>query len=393
MQSHQNRRVVRRIKPPTVNKNNPSGVVNVVAPWTNIEHPHHGQKSTSNATTRSFVFADIAKVDVEFGAPMTSLDQANHKMIKEQLQKRLCLRSDRRAVSKMATRRCRRNVEILRCVTCTNVLEGMWYSAVSQTGAVFGRVGHDSTDNSNSNQTLQIHFPNYNDGPYMYEKLDIAVPIAGQDEKLRKFVARLKPSIRQFRSALYGSKISIRLLISRFPFDNPSPNDSLALEAFRMNLTLTSGLTNLDEQVVFVPVSTNNNHEFNRAKAINALHQVAHHDDSSALAVIDVDLSVGPKFLRNALTFPFPQKAAYFPIMWSEFNPDSVEVVDQFFPSIKRYKFSIHHGHLRQFSYGMYVIAGSDAPRLTMDESFVGWYVTTWTKYFSNMFSYVTESS
>jgi hypothetical protein len=368
--------VVRRIKPPTVTEKNPSGLDHIVAPWTKIERQPQGQKSTSNAKTRSFVFADIAKVDVEYGAPMTSLDQNNYDMIKEQLKERLCLRSDKRAVSGQSSRRCRRNVEIFRCVTCTDVQDGTWYSAVSQTGAVFGHLPNDNADNNNPNHTLQVFFPDYNDGPYMYERLDIAVPIAGQDEKLRKFAARLKTPIRQFRSALYGLKIPIRLLISRFPFDNPSPKETLALEELRKNISLTSGLTALEDEVVFVPVhakNTKNKNEFSRSKAINALHRVAHHDDSSALAVIDVDLSVGPKFLRNALTFPFPQNTAYFPIMWSEFNPDSVELVDQFFPSMKQHKFSIHRGHWRQFSYGMYVIAGSDAARFSMNESFVGW--------------------
>jgi Chondroitin N-acetylgalactosaminyltransferase len=356
---------VQRIRPKTERNSH----VSVLAPWTKLPRGQNVSK-----TTRSFVLADIAKVDIEFGVPMTSLDQKHLKMIREQLEARLCLRSDKRSISYHATRKCKRNVEILQCVTCTEQ-DGMWYSAVSQTGAAFGQIQKQSITvdtGDDANQIMRLYFPNYNDGPFMYEQLDIAVPIAGQDDKLRRFAARLRPSIRQFRSGMYGSKITIRLLVTRFSFDDPSPGDNERLEAFRQNLTEMAGLTSLEDEVVFVPVSTNSS-EFNRAKAINALHQIAHHDDNSVLAVIDVDLSVGPKFLRNALAFPFPQAAAYFPIMFSEFNPDAVKVVDQFFPSMKKYKFSDHHGHWRKFSYGMYVIAGSDAPRLTMDESFVGW--------------------
>lgn len=362
------------MQPPRRDTNSLSGFVSVVAPWTMLK-AQEGQNISKS--TRSFVFADITKVDVDYGVPMTSLDQAHLKSVRHELEHRLCLRSDKRSISRHATRQCKRNVEILQCVSCTEQ-DGIWYSAVSQTGAVFGRVdengsidiGYDYSPEFN--QTLQLHFPNYNDGPFMYERIDIAIPIAGQDDKLRKFVAQLSTSIVQFRSAMYGSKIAIRLLVSRFSFDSPSLDDDYELETFRMNLTAVAGLTRLEDQIVFVPVETNNN-EFNRAKAINALHRVANHDDSSVLAVVDVDLSIGPKFLRNALTFPFPQSSAYFPIMFSEFNPDSVELVDQFFPRAKQFKFSNHHGHWRQFSYGMYVIAGSDAPRLSMDESFVGW--------------------
>jgi len=69
------------------------------------------------------------------------------------------------------------------------------------------------------------------------------------------------------------------------------------------------------------------------------------------------------------------EASAYFPIMFSAYDPDSVELVDQFIPRNKRFTFSEHHGHWRKFSFGMYVIAGSDAPQLSMDENFVGWYV------------------
>ena len=73
--------------------------------------------------------------------------------------------------------------------------------------------------------------------------------------------------------------------------------------------------------------------------------------------------------------FFFMKASAYFPIMFSAFNPESVELVDQLIPRNKHYTYSDHHGHWRKFSYGMYVLAGSDAARLSMDEKFVGWYV------------------
>ncbi len=65
--------------------------------------------------------------------------------------------------------------------------------------------------------------------------------------------------------------------------------------------------------------------------------------------------------------------AAYFPIMFSAYDPKTVELVDELIPSIKRNLHSDHHGHWRRYSFGMYVIAGSDAARLSMDESFSGW--------------------
>ncbi|KAL3909827.1 MAG: hypothetical protein SGILL_007930, partial [Bacillariaceae sp.] len=373
----------------------------VIAPWTKVVKKDVNTKTkqlpgtTAFALqTRSFVFADVAQLDFDYGAPMTPVDKEEHNLIEKQLKQRLCLRSAKKTVHAQATQKCKRKVQILKCVSCTEE-DGTWYSAVSQSAAVFGKVvyyedtimksvdSHNATSTSTSTfpkqsptkaTSMTLQFPNYNDGPFMYEQLDIGIPIAGQDEKLIKFAARLGPSIRQFRSGLFGAKIAIRLLVSRFPFDKPSPSDETALEKLRHNLTVATGLTEMGDSVVFVPVGMDDNlQEFSRAKAINALHRVTHHDDRSVFAGIDVDLAVGPKFLRNAMTFPFPQTAAYFPIMWSQYNPETVDLVDEFMPKLKKSKFSEHHGHWRKFSFGMYVIAGSDAANLAMDETFVGW--------------------
>ncbi|KAG7367927.1 chondroitin N-acetylgalactosaminyltransferase [Nitzschia inconspicua] len=360
--------------------NNPAGVGSIVAPWTKIPYIE-GRRVSDN--TRSFVFADITKIGSQFSVPMAPLDKEYSKMVREQLEERLCMGNDRRY--------CKRNIEILQCITCT-AEDGSWYSAASQTSAVFGRVDHTSgnalnkrgdnyhhiktttttTNNAkiHGRSSLKLHFPNYNNGPFPYENLDIAVPIARQDEQLRKFAAQLRPTIQQFRVGLDESKISFRLLVTRFSFDSPSLTDVDQLEELKKNLTEEAGLQrSFKDEVVFVPVDSTNN-EFSRAKAINALHRFTHHDDNSALAVTDVDMWLGPKFLRNALTFPFPSSAAYFPIVWSEFNPESIKLVERFF---NRPMITAHSGQWRPFGFGMYVIAGSDAARLSMDESFEGW--------------------
>ncbi|KAG7345067.1 chondroitin N-acetylgalactosaminyltransferase [Nitzschia inconspicua] len=334
--------------PAEMNRKIPAEVilVPVVAPWTKL--PHNIEGRNVSEFTRSFVFADPTKIAKDhFNVKMSLLDQKHQEMVSEQLVERLCIKSDQRF--------CKREVEILKCITCTEE-DGTWYSATSQTGAIFGRV-----------EESRNPIERGNDGPFTFRKLDIAVPVAGKDEQLEEFAEELSDAIQQFRAKFRGSKIAIRLLFTRFSFDSPSPEDEDQLEGFRENLTEAAGL--FDEDVVFVPVQSTNN-EFSRAKAINALHQIAHHDDNSALAVIDVDFMVSSKFLRNALTFPFPRSAAYFPIVWSEFNPESVKLVQRIFnsPKVKN-----HSGEWRKFGYGMYVIAGSDAARLSMDESFEGW--------------------
>ena len=61
--------------------------------------------------------------------------------------------------------------------------------------------------------------------------------------------------------------------------------------------------------------------------------------------------------------------------MFSAYDPETVELVDQVMPKTKQNTHSEHHGHWRKYSFGMYVIAGSDAAKLSMNENFVGWYV------------------
>eukprot|EP00535_Pseudo-nitzschia_heimii_P009643 CAMPEP_0197191986 /NCGR_PEP_ID=MMETSP1423-20130617/24345_1 /TAXON_ID=476441 /ORGANISM="Pseudo-nitzschia heimii, Strain UNC1101" /LENGTH=732 /DNA_ID=CAMNT_0042644787 /DNA_START=264 /DNA_END=2462 /DNA_ORIENTATION=- len=327
---------------------------NVVAPWTTLV-----KKKNDDIEPRSFVFAENKKLDSEYGVPQTGIDRKEDEKIRKDALRRLCAKSKKFSQNAQPALRCKQSLELLRCVSCSE-RDGVWYTAVGETGSVFGKVFNGTS----------LRFPNFNDGPFLYQQLDIAVPIAGQDEKLRRFAAKLGHSIKKFRSGIFGAKVAIRLLVSRFSFDSPSIGTS-ELEEFRLHLSELACLVDPADDVKFVEVTETT--EFNRAKAVNALHDEADHSDNTAMAMIDVDLSIESKFLRNALTYPFPNASAYFPIMFSQFDPDSVKLVDQFIPRNKRYSFSEHHGHWRKFSFGMYVLAGSDVARLSMDENFVGW--------------------
>lgn len=265
----------------------------VVAPWTKPgKNQLESNGEMNEVEHRSFVFAESAKLDSDYGVPMTAIDKYENEQIKKDAMRRLCTRSEKFSQNAQPALRCKQNLELLRCISCSES-DGTWYSAVSETGAVFGKVFNGTS----------LHFPSYNDGPFMYQQLDIAVPIAGQDDKLRRFAAKLGFSIKKFRSGMFGAKITIRLLITRFSFDSPLIGTT-ELEEFRMHLAEATGLVDVADEVVFVEVD--NVSEFSRAKAVNALHREAYHGDSSAFALIDVDLSIESKFLRNALTYPFP---------------------------------------------------------------------------------------
>lgn len=138
----------------------------VVAPWTILARNKHNPEKVQ---PRSFVFAYIAKLDSDYGVSFSQADKRENEQIKKQTSHRLCARSTKFSGNYQGTFRCKINVELLRCVSCSEK-DGIWYSAVSQTGAVFGQVYNGTS----------LNYPNFNDGPYMYQQLDIGVPIAGK---------------------------------------------------------------------------------------------------------------------------------------------------------------------------------------------------------------------
>ncbi len=354
----------------------------VIAPWTKL------MEIDGHTYPRSFVFSEVRKLD-DYGLKLRTYDESHRKKVQSLMEDRLCKRAGKFAATKYDANKCNQGIDLLKCSSCSE-LDGSWYTMSSVTGAVFGK----------AEQTASLRFPFYNDGPFAYQQLDIAVPISGQDAKLKTFALHLGSSIKKFRQGLLGSRIAIRLLITRF--QNEHFENQQAMEEFQSELIRRAELDRPGDSVEFVAVEEPS---FSRAKAVNVLHSVACHNDDCVLACTDVDMNINSRFLRNALLFPFPGAAAYFPIMWSEFSPDTVHLVDKFLTESAQWKYTDHHvslfldlhnakaiqshipcsifsfiycgiiskGYWRKSSYGMYAIAGSDAKRLSMDEKFVGW--------------------
>lgn len=339
--------VVAKVEPDIFKKIPPKPVI---APWTRLI------AKGGHTYPRSFIFSEVTKLD-DYGLRLRKYDDKQRKEIKESLQKRLCSRARRFSTTKYDARKCNQGMELWKCASCSEV-DGNWYVASSVTGSVFGKAHQDNT----------VRFPYYNDGPFMYQQLDIVVPIAGQDDRLKSFALHLGSSVKKFRESLQGRRVAINLLITRFEFEEFE--NEAARDAFQSELIQNAELGRPGDSVAFVTVGET---AFNRAKAINALHAAACHNQDCVLACTDVDMQITSNFLRNALMFAFPGASAYFPIMWSEFNPETVKLADQFMTQSAQWKFTDHHGYWRKSSYGMYVMAGSDAKVLKMDEKFVGW--------------------
>ncbi len=193
--------------------------------------------------------------------------------------------------------------------------------------------------------------------PLPNNNLDIGVPVSGQDKKLIEFSHTLGKSIGEF-SRQSGSEVTIRVIVTRFPQDDASVD-------FQQVLAQEAGLSK--DQIVF---TTSSQSKFHRAFAINMLHKATNEDERSVLAIVDVDMDVGPRFLYTSLAV-VKKSRFYFPIVFSQYRPSNVQLVEEYLGP--QHKYSKHRGMWRDFGFGMYSISGADVAKYQLDESFQGW--------------------
>jgi len=209
--------------------------------------------------------------------------------------------------------------------------------------------------------------------------------------------------------------LTFRLLVTRYPEDaQKTPTDFRAL---RKTLSEKTSLPESQIRLLRVgkdlPASDFHVLKFNRAHARNVLLQNACQLDTCLVTSVDVDMQILPVFFHRALKTVKPFTRAYFPIVFSEYNPRTVQLVQDFFYT-KHQKlkaggsdgsgddnkngngnnnnvinnegeteslddnlllppYSQHRGLWRDFGYGMYAIAGSDVKRFRFNEKYQGW--------------------
>jgi hypothetical protein len=287
-----------------------------------------------------------------------------------------------------------------------------------------------------------------NPKPYAFHQVDIIVPASGQDDRLRLFAENLGVALKNFlswyederRPAILrrlkqeeedqvspenndeededeeGNKskeetekavsskdvnldLTFRFLITRYPQDKQKTDSEI--QELQKELAQKANLS--VDQIHLIRVGNDDDNEaprdlkalwkkkklrFNRAHARNVLHQNACHSEDCIVTAMDVDMQVLPSFFHTALRTPQPYTKAYFPIVFSEYNPWTVQLVqDYLYPPLSSDKkrkekeaahqllppFSEHRGLWRDFGYGMYVLAGVDAKRFQFNEQYQGW--------------------
>jgi len=168
------------------------------------------------------------------------------------------------------------------------------------------------------------------------------------------------------RASRLGKETRIRILVTHYA---PDESESLLLD----NLAEIAGLEEDMVVIVTMPLDA----AFNRAEALNKLHEAACHEEDCVVAGPDVDFEVGPKFISNALAVAYPHTTAYFPIFWSQFNPTTVRLVEKLYrdeidPS-RQIVPARETGEWRPYSFGAYALSGVDARRFRFNEGRRGW--------------------
>lgn len=238
-------------------------------------------------------------------------------------------------------------------------------------------------------------------------QLDVMVPVFERDERLRQFAIDLGQAIAAYRqkhepSIEAGNNRSnatigtFRLLVTRFS----SEEKATAVKLQRVLAALT------DLPLANIVMIASDDGIFSRARALNLLHGAACQAEHCMVSRLDVDMLVTDEFFNHAVQAVILQETppddayngawqtglqnfyrkygvnathyptAYFPIVWSAYNPQTVQLVEEACRQLNRPvppPFSEHRGHWREYGKGMYVIWGPDAAELGFDTKFEGW--------------------
>ena len=107
---------------------------------------------------------------------------------------------------------------------------------------------------------------------------------------------------------------------------------------------------------------------FSRARNVNLLQRMS---NGTYFIIVDTDMLITQSALDHVRRRVTPG-VAYFPIVWSQYSPTSIKLVERFY-NRKLKPRNEHTGFWRDFGYGMFALHKRDVRRFAMDERFVGW--------------------
>lgn len=252
-------------------------------------------------------------------------------------------------------------LQVHKCINCPASFHlGSWHTAVSPHGNLLAR-----TDTKG--RVLLQSAPS----DHQFTQLDFLIPVRNESEKILRFVETLCESVQDMTSSAMGQEVKARLILSSHPDDT-----WLASGAYHRDVAQSSCVSSNLVEIVLAPCPS---HDFHRSKASNCCLKQACREPDCVVTLIDVDMQVQSSYLFNVMSLVYPSATAYFPIVYSEFNPQTVNLANK---ALQRHEILRkastwqnvdHKGIFRSFGYGMWAMTGLDAAGFRLSEEFQGW--------------------
>lgn len=185
-------------------------------------------------------------------------------------------------------------------------------------------------------------------------RVSLVLPLAGRLETLKRFMSNYE------RVCLQNHRTSaVELLIVVFTVDGIADSDYLT--------SVHNLVNNLNNNYGEASIRLHEVHKiFSRGLALNSGAKL--HSSNSLLVFIDVDMIFDASFLDRVRRNTIYNTSAYFPIIYSQYNPANV-------PEAKRgLDFDEDVGYWRKYGFGIVSIYKADYDRAKgFNESIVGW--------------------
>ena len=174
------------------------------------------------------------------------------------------------------------------------------------------------------------------------EKVNFVIPLYGRAEPFLRF-------IKTFENVALKTNENVSLTVVFF---RDGKNEDQYKEIDRMIHQLSTMYSSHDLHLIPLQGS------FQRAIAFqNAVSLFA---DNALLFLVDIDCSIDQNILHRIRCNTHQGKQAYFPIMFSQYNPKIVSLLNRTFQDNKYQRFSSNNGYWRLFSYGQVALYKSD---------------------------------
>ena len=187
------------------------------------------------------------------------------------------------------------------------------------------------------------------DAPQSMPTINFIITLSGLSERLEQFLKTYEKNI-----LLTKEKASLTITL----YDSPDVGKVRQI---------ISGYSSLYPQAVFNIVDV----EGTFARGVGLHRGTEQFQDNELMFFVDIDLEIGPEFLRRARLNAIKGKQVYFPIFFKLYN---MEFVKKHYKGNSTQTLSKHQGHWAHYSFGMVVVYAGDYRKVGgFDISMKGW--------------------